>query len=171
MDTMHEDNGPATGWGLVGNVKFPRLDIYFISGIVVCSACTHLLLPWQSLLLGLISGPCYIFTRKLVIKLCIDDPLDVISVHFIPGLLGLVLGPLINPYGPFYHGNPNSGWHVAWNVAGGFTLVLWSAGLSFILFGILAAFKKLSLDAEEQVRGFDEHLMREQSELFLRGKQ
>ena len=65
-----------------------RLRGGLLTGLVALSACADDLQLWSAFILGLISGLFYILGRNIVLKIRIDDPLDVISIHGLGGLCG-----------------------------------------------------------------------------------
>lgn len=100
--------------------------------------------------------------RSFVKTLRLDDPLEVISVHLVPGILGLILLPFFHPEkGIFWVWDSPSGWYLAMNIAGGFTLLLWATIVSLLIFGSLSLCGMLKYDMETQVAGIDERTMRE----------
>ena len=48
--------------------------------VASCAGCNDMA-PWSAMLIGIIAGIIFTFSRLLVLKLQIDDPLDAISVH------------------------------------------------------------------------------------------
>lgn len=160
----------ATGGMLafvLGRLSVKQWSVYrifggMIAGLVCCCPGTDVLNPWASVIIGAIGGLVYIPMRSFVKTLRLDDPLEVISVHLVPGILGLILLPFFHPEkGIFWVWDSPSGWYLAMNIAGGFTLLLWATIVSLLIFGSLSLCGMLKYDMETQVAGIDERTMRE----------
>ena len=46
-----------------------------------CAGCNNYV-PWEALLIGCISGMAYVIGSRAVKAMWLDDPMDVIAVHF-----------------------------------------------------------------------------------------
>ncbi|KAF4518294.1 hypothetical protein B566_EDAN005863 [Ephemera danica] len=85
-------------------------------------------------------------------KLKIDDPIDVIAVHFGGGLWGTVGNSMLR-HDSFVGGyGYQGGWYLAYQIAGALTIMLWSAGLSAVLFGSLRYLGLLRVSPEDELR-------------------
>ncbi|TRY67021.1 hypothetical protein TCAL_02271 [Tigriopus californicus] len=152
---------------ILGRLSVKQWSVYrifggMIAGLVCACPGTDVLNPWASVVIGAVGGLVYIPLRSFVKTLRLDDPLEVISVHLVPGLLGLILLPFFHPgKGIFWRWDSASGWYLAMNIAGAFTLLLWASIVSLAIFGCLALCGMLKYDMETQVAGIDERTMRE----------
>lgn len=61
-----------------------------LSGLVGITAGCSTVEPWAAVVIGLISGPVYVLSSKLLVKLKIDDAVDAIPVHFFNGIWGCI---------------------------------------------------------------------------------
>lgn len=59
-----------------------------LGGLVGITAGCSTVEPWAAVLIGLIAGPVYVLSSKLLVKLKIDDAVDAIPVHFFNGIWG-----------------------------------------------------------------------------------
>ena len=72
--------------------------LVFLSGTIsLCAGCDlyHL---WAAVVVGALSGPLFLFSKWILLKQRIDDPLDAIPVHGAGGVWG-VLAVYIFRYG------------------------------------------------------------------------
>lgn len=74
-----------------------------IAGLVSISGSVGIVEPWAAFVTGIIGALFYIGHSKLLIKLKIDDPLDVSSLFFAPGVwAGIATGFFQFKYGVIY---------------------------------------------------------------------
>jgi Amt family ammonium transporter len=71
-----------------------------LSGLVASSSICAYVPAYAALVTGILSGAVYVGASKLLLKLKVDDPLDVVPVHFVSGVLSLLMAGLFaTPYG------------------------------------------------------------------------
>ena len=121
-----------------------------LAGLVSITAGCATVLPWASLIIGVIGGLIYRFASRMMLKNKIDDPLDAFAVHGACGCWGLISAALFSTpsyalavsnldEGGLFYGGPK--------MLGAVTVFLiahfaWVGSLSFFLFWCL---KKLGL--------------------------
>ena len=120
-----------------------RLRGGLLTGLVALSACADEIQLWAAFIIGFISGLLYILGRNITLKCRIDDPLDVISIHGLGGLCGLLLSPLISNYGIILTQSQLSAVFLGWNLVAIVVVVAWSLSLTLAFFGPLALCEKL----------------------------
>lgn len=54
-----------------------------------CTAGSDKMVPWASLIIGIVGGLIYILSCKIIDKLKVDDPLDAVSIHMGCGIWGV----------------------------------------------------------------------------------
>jgi len=59
-----------------------------LGGLVGITAGCSTVEPWAAVVIGLIAGPVYVLSSKLLVMLKIDDAVDAIPVHFFNGIWG-----------------------------------------------------------------------------------
>ena len=119
-----------------------RLRGGLLTGLVALSATNDIQL-WAAFIMGLISGLLYILGRNITLKCRIDDPLDVISIHGLGGLGGLLLSPIFSNFGLILTQSQQSAVFLGWNLVAIVVLVAWSFSLTMAFFGPLASCDKL----------------------------
>lgn len=128
-----------------------------LAGLVLVSPGTDCYHPATVLALSAALAPLlHVGARNLLLRLSsdIDDPLDVFATHLVPGLVGLILVPVLNSQTGFVISpTRRQGWVIAFNLAGGFILVFWSGMVSFFVFGSLGACERLARSFESQIEG------------------
>lgn len=65
-----------------------------LSGLVASSSICAYVPAYAALVTGILSGAVYVGASKLLLKLKVDDPLDVVPVHFVSGVLSLLMAGL-----------------------------------------------------------------------------
>lgn len=141
-----------------------------ISGLVSVTGGCSVIDPWAAVLIGVVSGWVYLLGSNLLTRLCLDDAVDAIPVHFACGTwgviaIGLFATPthLLNLYGSDIH----AGWFYEWGrgSADGTLLAAQIIGLIFIIGWVLAIMSPFFLilnycglfraDSLEEVIGLD----------------
>lgn len=106
---------------------------------------------------GVISIIVYTAYSLLLARLGIDDPLDVVAVHFGGGSLGLIAVAFFHEtYGIFYAWNLQSAYILGWQCVGLMAIIVWTAVISGLMFGVLRLFGILRVcdEAQEKVAEF-----------------
>jgi len=137
-----------------------------LAGLVAITAPCAFVDSWAGVVIGLVAGVWVCVFSSLLEKWKIDDPVGAIPVHFANGLWGVLA------VGIFADGNPDTaGWNgiaspVTGLLYGGSTQILSQlaevisifvvvAGLSYLFFLVLKAFKVLRVSAEVELQGLD----------------
>ncbi len=100
----------AAAAGLLGWVVFERVREHFpttlgaasgaVAGMVAITPCAGYVAPMAALVVGAVAGPVCAWAVRFKFKLGYDDSLDVLGVHGIGGIVGMVLlGLLRHPFG------------------------------------------------------------------------
>ena len=115
--------------------------------------------PIGALLVGMLAGfICYWSTQIVKQRLHIDDSLDVFPVHGIGGILGTLLTALVAA--PLFGG---TGYGAGMNLLSQFgvqllgvvAVIIWSAGLSYLIFKGIDRLVGLRVTEEEEIEGLD----------------
>eukprot|EP01121_Diplochlamys_sp_Union-15-3_P016589 TRINITY_DN5678_c0_g1_i1.p1 TRINITY_DN5678_c0_g1~~TRINITY_DN5678_c0_g1_i1.p1 ORF type:complete len:470 (+),score=70.18 TRINITY_DN5678_c0_g1_i1:48-1457(+) len=144
-----------------------------VAGLVSITASASIVQSWAAMIAGIGGGLAYYGTSKLMVKLKIDDPLDVGGVHVSCGIWGLlVVGLLSEPEylrraynanvragGLFTSGNAGQ---LAAQLTGIVVIFLWVTLWSVVVFGLLRVTKLLRVSEEVERKGFDEETVGEQ---------
>merc|ERR1740121_816265 len=128
-----------------------------LAGLVAVTAGCALLKPWESCIVGLISGFVDQGASMLLRRFKVDDVVDAIPVHGACGLWGILsVGFFGNPEdgiggnGVFYGGDQ------LWTqLFAGFIIVVWVGALSSMIFFPLRATGMLRMGDEFQEQGAD----------------
>ncbi|WP_219908685.1 ammonium transporter [Pseudogemmobacter blasticus] len=140
-----------------------------VAGLVAITPAAGFASPMGAMLLGLIVSPiCYIFVSKVKKAFGYDDSLDVFGVHCIGGIVGaigtgIVADPSLGGQGwydytvfPAVAGAYDMGAQVITQMkAVGVTLV-WSGGVSLVLFLVIKAVFGLRPSADDERQGLDQ---------------
>lgn len=154
----------ATGGGLAavliskistGDLSLMRLINGALAGMVAICAGADVVWPWAAFVIGLIGGASMYGWSVGLQKLKIDDAIDAVPVHLGAGFWGVLSRPMFMMDGIFYTGSEASFLVFGWNLAGAITIMVWSAGISVIMFGILKKLGKLRVSAEVEESGLD----------------
>ncbi|CAG5124632.1 unnamed protein product [Candidula unifasciata] len=123
--------------------------------VAICASC-NCVRPWAALVIGVISGCCFNVTAWLVAKSKIDDPADSVGIHFSGGIWGLIAYAFLKyETGILYAWDRRSGMLLAWQLAGIAAIILWTGGLSIILFGGLKYSGLFRVSPEVEKTGSD----------------
>ena len=95
-------------------------------------------------LIGAAGGVLVVFSILLLDKLKIDDPVGAISVHGTVGMWGLIAVTLSNPDAT-----------LGAQLLGLVTILVWTFGVSLIVWGILKAVMGIRVSEEEEMEGLD----------------
>jgi len=134
-----------------------------LTGMVAqCAGCNSYE-PWAALIIGVFGGLVYIGVHHLMLRLCLDDPLDAVAVHGGGGLLGVLCVPFfmvanleVGSRGILWDGHLSAPWlTLGYNILGALVIALWSTLWSVMIFGTLYFFKLLRVSAELEQTGMD----------------
>eukprot|EP00928_Gymnodinium_smaydae_P017262 TRINITY_DN165_c1_g1_i2.p1 TRINITY_DN165_c1_g1~~TRINITY_DN165_c1_g1_i2.p1 ORF type:complete len:526 (-),score=92.01 TRINITY_DN165_c1_g1_i2:218-1795(-) len=122
-----------------------------LAGLVAVCAAVGDIESGMAMLIGTFGGIAYEVTHIVVLKLRIDDPLDAFAVHGAGGLVGCLVRPLLSSSGV-------NGTQMQGMAFGALIIILWSGGLSLLIFGALRLAGLLRASDEEELIGGDSHL-------------
>lgn len=115
-----------------------------LAGLVGITANCHCVTNNEALIIGSIAGVIVFFAVLLLDKLCIDDPVGAVPVHFCCGIWGGIATGIFG-----------DGANLMTQVIGTAAIVGWSLVVSGIAFFALKAIGLLRVDAEEEIAGLD----------------
>lgn len=115
-----------------------------LAGLVGITANCHIVTNAESLIIGSIAGVIVFAAVLLLDKLCIDDPVGAVPVHFCCGMWGGIATGIFG-----------DGANLTTQLIGVGAMVGWSLVISGITFFILKAIGLLRVDAEEEIAGLD----------------
>eukprot|EP00057_Strongylocentrotus_purpuratus_P030534 XP_781954.1 PREDICTED: putative ammonium transporter 1 isoform X1 [Strongylocentrotus purpuratus] len=124
--------------------------------VAICAGC-NVVYAWGAAVIGTIAGVTYILWSSAVIRMRIDDPLDAVAVHLGGGFWGVLAVPIFDMNdGILFNIKSRVPWmHFAWNLLGVVAIFVWTALLSFFMFGIFRCLKILRVDPEIEKKGLD----------------
>jgi ammonium transporter, Amt family len=173
INTFVATAAAAVAWALVEQVHHRKPSLLgavtgAVAGLVAITPASGYAAPMTAIVLGLIVSPiCYLFVAVVKNKLKYDDTLDVFGVHCIGGIVGalgtaIVADPALGGQGFFDYtvfpaavGTYDMGAQLITQAkAVGITLV-WSGGVSAVLFFLLSKTIGLRPTAEAEREGLD----------------
>lgn len=112
-----------------------------LTGLIAISAGSDDFEPYAAGIVGMIAAIVYRTYSTILVRLGIDDPLDVFAVHFGGGSWSLIAVAFFHKTtGILYAWNERSGLILLKQCIGLFAMMVWAAVLSAILFGMLRCF-------------------------------
>ncbi len=163
----------AVSWALVEQFRHGRPSLLgavtgAVAGLVAITPASGYAAPMTAIVLGLVVSPiCYFFVSTVKNKFKYDDTLDVFGVHCVGGIVGalgtaIVADPALGGQGFFDYtvmpavvGTYDMGGQMITQIkAVGITL-LWSGGVSAILFFAIDKIMGLRPDADAEREGLD----------------
>ena len=174
LNTFVATAAAALSWSFVEQAAHGRPSLLgavsgAVAGLVVITPAAGFASPMGAVILGLVVSPiCYIFVSKVKKAFGYDDSLDVFGVHGIGGIVGaigtgIVADPALGGQGwydytvfPAVAGTYDMAAQVITQAkAVGVTLV-WSGGVSLVLFFLIKAIFGLRPTAEDERQGLDQ---------------
>lgn len=127
-----------------------------LAGMVAISAGSDHFEPYAAAVVGLIAAIVYRTFSVLLVRLRIDDPLDVVAVHFVGGSWGLIAVAIFHKTkGILYTWQTESAASIlGYQLLGLVAIAVWTAVLSGLMFGILRWFGILRVCDEVQEKEF-----------------
>ena len=136
-----------------------------VVGLVAITPASGFVAPGGALVIGVVGGVlCFWACTSLKNKMGYDDSLDTFGVHCIGGMTGAILTGVF-AVGAFSAtsdipgGSPGlmegNAYQVVIQCVGVLTTLVWSGGVSYILYKIVDAIVGLRVDAEIEVEGLD----------------
>lgn len=143
-----------------------------LCGLTSITGCCGIIEPWASIAIGSVAGVVYLGTSFLLDKMCIDDAVDAIPVHFAGGAWGvLATGLFASPRGlNQLYGSSHSvhvGWFYSWGrgsgdfalmacqIIGFWCIILWVVTIMTPFFFVLNYMGMLRSDSLEEIVGLD----------------
>ena len=175
MNTMIATAAAAMSWLLVeqwvkGKPSLLGAASGVVAGLVAVTPASGYAGTMGSVILGLMVSPiCFFFVTTVKSKFGYDDSLDVFGVHCIGGITGAIMtGFLVNPDwggqgiadyttkpGTMIAGTYDM-WHQVWlQCQGVLTTLVWSGGISFVLFFVIDKVWGLRVSPEVEQEGLD----------------
>ena len=114
--------------------------------------------PWSAVLIGSVASLVYRGISRLMLKFCLDDPLDAVAVHLGGGLVGVISVHLFSfEEGILLKGDTLEPWkQFGVNLLGIFVIVAWSGIWAFVIFLSLRSCRCLRVTVDEEDNGIDE---------------
>ena len=136
-----------------------------VAGLVAITPASGFVAPGGSLVIGVVAGAvCFWACTSLKNKMGYDDSLDTFGVHCIGGITGAILTGVF-AVGAFSAtsdipgGSPGllegNAKQVLIQCVGVITTLVWSGGISFVLYKVVDAIVGLRVDPEIEVEGLD----------------
>jgi ammonium transporter, Amt family len=176
LNTFVATAAAAVSWALVEQIKHGKPSLLgavtgAVAGLVAITPASGFSSPMNAILLGLIVSPiCFFFISTVKAKFKYDDTLDVFGVHCIGGIVGalataIVAAPSLGGQGYFdYTVMPAVAVTAeAYSISGQLLTqlkavlitLLWSGGLSAVLFFALDRLMGLRPEADAEREGLD----------------
>jgi ammonium transporter, Amt family len=176
INTFVATSAAAVSWSLVEQFKHGRPSLLgavsgAVAGLVAITPASGFATPITSIILGFIVSPvCYFFVSTVKNKFKYDDTLDVFGIHCVGGIIGalgtaIVADPALGGQGYFdftvapavavtaeAYSISGQLWIQAQAVA---ITLLWSGGVSALLFFVLDKTVGLRPDADAEREGLD----------------
>ena len=174
LNTFVATAAAALSWSLVEQVHHGRPSLLgavsgAVAGLVAITPASGFAGPMGAVILGLIVSPvCYFFVSVVKKKLGYDDSLDVFGVHGIGGIIGaigtaIVASPDLGGQGwvdytqfPAVAGTYDMAAQIVTQIKAVLVTVIWSGGVSLVLFYAIKAMFGLRPTADEERQGLDQ---------------
>jgi Amt family ammonium transporter len=139
-----------------GSVFDPNMLISCqISGLVSISASCNCVSTQTSLVIGAIGAILFMFSKRILNRLEIDDPLNVTSIHLVCGVWGLISAGLFADTKGLV--NQNNSTLIFSQLIGAAAIFTWAAVISFVFFYGLQWLHILRIGEVLEVVGLDYH--------------
>ena len=174
LNTFVATAAAALAWVLIEQLRHGRPSLLgavtgAVAGLVAITPASGFASPMMSIVLGLVASPaCYFFVSTVKGKLGYDDSLDVFGVHCVGGVIGalatgIVADPSLGGQGffdytvfPAVAGAYDMGTQV-WTQIKAVTITLvWSGGVSLVLFYTIDKVFGLRPTADDERQGLDQ---------------
>jgi len=174
INTFVATAAAAFAWVMIEQIKHGRPSLLgavtgAVAGLVAITPASGFATPMTSIVLGLVVAPaCYFFVSFVKAKVKYDDSLDVFGVHGIGGIIGaiatgIVADPSLGGQGffdytqfPAVAGAYDMGTQVWVQVKAVAVTLIWSGGVSFLLFKLLDLTLGLRPTADDERQGLDQ---------------
>ena len=174
INTFVATAAAAFAWVLIEQIKHGRPSLLgavtgAVAGLVAITPASGFATPMTSIVLGLVVAPaCYFFVSTVKAKLKYDDSLDVFGVHGVGGIIGaiatgIVADPSLGGQGffdytqfPAVAGAYDMGTQVWVQIKAVAVTLVWSGGISFLLFKLLDMTLGLRPTSDDERQGLDQ---------------
>jgi ammonium transporter, Amt family len=174
INTFVATAAAALYWVLIEQIRHGRPSLLgavtgAVAGLVAITPASGFASPMGSIVLGLIVSPaCYLFVSTIKGKLGYDDSLDVFGVHGVGGVIGAIAtGVLASPdlggqgwfdytVFPAVAGAYDMGGQVMTQIKAVLVTLIWSGGVSLVLFWGLNKTLGLRPSADDERQGLDQ---------------
>jgi Amt family ammonium transporter len=135
-----------------------------IAGLVAITPSCGYLSPLPALVLGALAGSVCLFAVQLKYRLGYDDSLDVVGVHYVGGLLGLLFLGLAATHdvnsGVAHEGLLYGGglWLLGRQLVAVLVATAWAFGATWVLATVLNKVRPLRVSQEHETTGLDQAL-------------
>eukprot|EP01087_Luapelamoeba_hula_P023846 TRINITY_DN8869_c0_g1_i3.p1 TRINITY_DN8869_c0_g1~~TRINITY_DN8869_c0_g1_i3.p1 ORF type:complete len:237 (+),score=8.80 TRINITY_DN8869_c0_g1_i3:247-957(+) len=136
-----------------------------LAGAVAITPACAVIDTWAAFITGIVAALLFLLCSRALLMFHIDDPLDAVSVHFIPGMWGLISLALFatpdnvrtlygraDAYGLFLGGGAEQ---LGIQLVGIFSLLIWLCLWAVPMFCMFRYFKMLRVDHDTEVAGLD----------------
>ena len=174
INTFVATAAAAVSWSLIEQFRHGRPSLLgavtgAVAGLVAITPASGFAGPMGSIVLGLLVSPiCYFFVSYVKGKLAYDDSLDVFGVHCVGGIFGaigtgILADPSLGGQGwvdytvfPAVAGTFDMGAQVLTQCKAVLVTLVWSGGISFVLFKVLDMVWGLRPSADDERQGLDQ---------------
>ncbi len=173
INTFVATAAAAVSWALIDQVVHGKPSMLgaasgAVAGLVAITPASGFAAPMTSIALGFIVSPiCFLFVTKVKAMLKYDDTLDVFGVHCIGGIVGalgtaIVADPALGGQGfidytkfPGVAGAYDMGAQLITQLEAVGVTLIWSGGVSFLLFWLISKTIGLRPTEESEREGLD----------------
>ncbi len=174
INTFLAPAAAALSWMLIEQIRHGRPSLLgavsgAVAGLVAVTPASGFAGPMGSIVLGLLVSPlCYTFVSTVKGKFGYDDSLDVFGVHFVGGVFGalatgVLAAPALGGQGwvdytvfPAVPGTYDMGAQVITQLKAVLVTVVWSGGVSLVLFKAIDMIFGLRPSVEDERQGLDQ---------------
>ena len=179
LNTFIATAAAALAWVLVEQLRHGRSSLLgavtgAVVGLVAITPASGFASPMGAIVLGLVASPiCFFFVSTVKTRLGYDDTLDVFGVHCVGGIVGaiatgLLADPAMGGQGwydytvfPAVAGTYDMGAQVWTQIKAVAITLLWSGGVSLVLFFAIDKLFGLRPSADDERQGLDQTSHRE----------
>ncbi|MBC7735640.1 MAG: ammonium transporter, partial [Candidatus Saccharibacteria bacterium] len=174
MNTFVATAAAALSWSVVEQLRHGRPSLLgavsgAVAGLVAVTPAAGFASPMGAIVLGLVVSPvCYAFVSMVKNKMSYDDSLDVFGIHCIGGIIGaigtgILASPSLGGQGwvdytvfPAVAGTFDMTAQVITQIKAVMVTLIWSGGVSLVLFYGIDKIFGLRPTAEDERQGLDQ---------------
>lgn len=146
-------------WKKYGKPSLIGMVTGMVAGLASITPASGFVGPIGAVIIGLVGGyVCYWVTSSMKLKMRIDDSLDVLAVHGVGGMIGIILTAVLatGQFGGMGLGDGVSVWTQLWTqIAGVLVTVIWAAVISYIILKVIETTMGLRVSIEDETEGLD----------------